>query len=99
MERVALDDDLHRCAEIRELIVADDTGCEFGGRRWCRRQARIDFRFAAKRDFDLRNRRVRRITQGQGASRGVAAQYAIDRSEERRVGKECVSKCSSRWSP
>src|SRR3546814_10283274 len=22
-----------------------------------------------------------------------------DRSEERRVGKECVSKCSSRWSP
>src|SRR3546814_18147776 len=24
---------------------------------------------------------------------------AIDRSEERRVGKECVSKCKSRWSP
>src|SRR3546814_12017108 len=24
---------------------------------------------------------------------------AMDRSEERRVGKECVSKCSSRWSP
>src|SRR3546814_13481432 len=23
----------------------------------------------------------------------------IDRSEERRVGKECVSKCRSRWSP
>src|SRR3546814_11105763 len=22
-----------------------------------------------------------------------------ERSEERRVGKECVSKCSSRWSP
>src|SRR3546814_16591171 len=24
---------------------------------------------------------------------------APDRSEERRVGKECVSKCRSRWSP
>src|SRR3546814_17145678 len=24
---------------------------------------------------------------------------AIDRSEERRVGKECVSPCRSRWSP
>src|SRR3546814_16941219 len=23
----------------------------------------------------------------------------LDRSEERRVGKECVSTCSSRWSP
>src|SRR3546814_12696007 len=23
----------------------------------------------------------------------------VDRSEERRVGKECVSTCSSRWSP
>src|SRR3546814_14551916 len=28
---------------------------------------------------------------------GRAAQYA--RSEERRVGKECVSTCRSRWSP
>src|SRR3546814_21123339 len=24
---------------------------------------------------------------------------ALDRSEERRVGKECVSTCRSRWSP
>ena len=23
----------------------------------------------------------------------------LDRSEERRVGKECTSKCRSRWSP
>src|SRR3546814_5164613 len=27
------------------------------------------------------------------------AQYARARSEERRVGKECVSTCRSRWSP
>src|SRR3546814_8637857 len=26
-------------------------------------------------------------------------QQAQERSEERRVGKECVSKCRSRWSP
>src|SRR3546814_16572361 len=25
--------------------------------------------------------------------------YAVIRSEERRVGKECVSTCRSRWSP
>src|SRR3546814_1355016 len=25
--------------------------------------------------------------------------YAVNRSEERRVGKECVSTCRSRWSP
>src|SRR3546814_4684417 len=29
----------------------------------------------------------------------VHAARASDRSEERRVGKECVSTCRSRWSP
>src|SRR3546814_13029701 len=29
----------------------------------------------------------------------VMERYSGLRSEERRVGKECVSKCSSRWSP
>src|SRR3546814_6813786 len=29
----------------------------------------------------------------------VGAAAAADRSEERRVGKECVSTCRSRWSP
>src|SRR3546814_13773910 len=32
-----------------------------------------------------------------GVARGTVA--AAERSEERRVGKECVSTCSSRWSP
>src|SRR3546814_7812039 len=31
--------------------------------------------------------------------RGVVAEQAATRSEERRVGKECVSTCRSRWSP
>src|SRR3546814_12564116 len=30
---------------------------------------------------------------------GLAAQLLEMRSEERRVGKECVSTCRSRWSP
>src|SRR3546814_15853848 len=29
----------------------------------------------------------------------LAKTIAADRSEERRVGKECVSTCRSRWSP
>src|SRR3546814_2271769 len=32
-------------------------------------------------------------------SQEVGLEAAILRSEERRVGKECVSTCSSRWSP
>src|SRR3546814_7840743 len=31
--------------------------------------------------------------------RSMAVQRALGRSEERRVGKECVSTCRSRWSP
>src|SRR3546814_18087063 len=30
---------------------------------------------------------------------GAGGFTSTSRSEERRVGKECVSKCSSRWSP
>src|SRR3546814_18242966 len=30
---------------------------------------------------------------------GLAASLLVLRSEERRVGKECVSTCRSRWSP
>src|SRR3546814_15834644 len=30
---------------------------------------------------------------------GVPAYHALHRSDERRVGKECVSTCRSRWSP
>src|SRR3546814_18085486 len=33
------------------------------------------------------------------ACRAAACRTAATRSEERRVGKECVSTCRSRWSP
>src|SRR3546814_14458425 len=35
----------------------------------------------------------------EGPDEVITAQQARPRSEERRVGKECVSTCSSRWSP
>src|SRR3546814_8380935 len=43
-------------------------------------------------------RRWRRLRLG-GAPRRETHLNRGDRSEERRVGKECVSTCRSRWSP
>src|SRR3546814_2972818 len=41
-----------------------------------------------------------RVHEAQGRLRQDAADHAhLGRSEERRVGKECVSTCRSRWSP
>src|SRR3546814_15305964 len=37
------------------------------------------------------------LAEGRGRARAYA--LGLDRSEERRVGKECVSTCRSRWSP
>ena len=33
------------------------------------------------------------------STKGKVSDIAVDRSEERRVGKECASMCRSRWSP
>src|SRR3546814_19012725 len=38
-------------------------------------------------------------TTGMRLGQGWPGDQGQDRSEERRVGKECVSKCRSRWSP
>src|SRR3546814_3145249 len=43
--------------------------------------------------FDLLDERAGALRQG------GCDDSAPDRSEERRVGKECVSTCRSRWSP
>src|SRR3546814_14487653 len=42
---------------------------------------------------------TKRICQSCGTKFYDLTKSPIVRSEERRVGKECVSKCSSRWSP
>src|SRR3546814_5524303 len=59
---------------------------------------------AAQREPDQRPARRRPRDQPVGARHGEdLAQHVgspgIERSEERRVGKECVSTCRSRWSP
>src|SRR3546814_9173731 len=41
---------------------------------------------------------VATVAGGRAASFSASA-IAVGRSEERRVGKECVSTCRSRWSP
>ena len=38
-------------------------------------------------------------SQAIGGHGDVAEEVSVDRSEERRVGKECTSWCRSRWSP
>src|SRR3546814_7636651 len=43
-------------------------------------------------------RRLQRL-QGRGGEALRRQRLVVDRSEERRVGKECVSTCRSRWSP
>src|SRR3546814_1288610 len=39
------------------------------------------------------------LLQDQAATSAVNERISKGRSEERRVGKECVSTCRSRWSP
>src|SRR3546814_11991124 len=51
----------------------------------------------AQRLFDLDNFQLLRGPQGTLFGRNTVA--GAIRSEERRVGKECVSTCRSRWSP
>src|SRR3546814_5057000 len=57
----------------------------------------------ARRDDPAARRFIRiqgvAITQFGGQERTVLDIIERERSEERRVGKGCVSKCRSRWSP
>src|SRR3546814_14281548 len=47
-----------------------------------------------------RHRAVTALIGGEQAARALKGQrVSAHRSEERRVGKECVSTCRSRWSP
>src|SRR3546814_3331140 len=44
-------------------------------------------------------RAYQRLIEGEGLTQAEIAGMVDKRSEERRVGKECVSTCRSRWSP
>src|SRR3546814_21094514 len=50
-------------------------------------------------DFEERNNIIRTKPQEAKELFGELITFLEERSEERRVGKECVSTCRSRWSP
>src|SRR3546814_13036470 len=55
---------------------------------------RVDAHVGADRVHHVDAERLRKLSRARLERLGLAG-----RSEERRVGKECVSPCSSRWSP
>src|SRR3546814_16179524 len=65
-----------------------------GRRRWIFMYAkdgkRTELGLGSARDLSLANARIEAIK---------LREVLVTRSEERRVGKECVSTCRSRWSP
>src|SRR3546814_12382540 len=55
---------------------------------------------AAQQQIDaLRNALAALLGKGPDRGLDITRPRLLDRSEERRVGKECVSTCRSRWSP
>src|SRR3546814_11368762 len=65
---------------------------------------RRDGRAAIQADLELVYDYFPRLKERRGSTAGYTSggeqqMCAIGRSEERRVGKECVSTCRSRWSP
>src|SRR3546814_17699685 len=84
---------VHRPRPIRVLPHPDRAGAEAVGRLPHNRARRAD---------DVRDRLERlddaAIVGGMDNRAGRMADE-IERSEERRVGKECVSTCRYRWSP
>src|SRR3546814_6258284 len=56
----------------------------------------IQWRCSCKLTSELNNEELERASEDKNSSADVVA---CKRSEERRVGKECVSTCRSRWSP
>src|SRR3546814_2372343 len=57
-------------------------------------------RNGTERQHQQRKRRRQEVAEEALFVRKMAAEgHAAQRSEERRVGKECVSTCRSRWSP
>src|SRR3546814_4386703 len=87
------------CSSDLDPFVGTGTTCvvaERMGRRWIG----IDI---SERYLDYARRRIGRAAPSDPVILVGRAKYPgkdeLARSEERRVGKECVSTCRSRWSP
>src|SRR3546814_6900214 len=96
--RCALVTGVQTCA--LPIFLAAVTAC-IGGAVWPPRDERVE-----RLDAAMRTPRFRQRTLGgclvRAARGGLLVCREPDapaRSEERRVGKECVSTCRSRWSP
>src|SRR3546814_11393248 len=83
-------------AGTKELLVISQDTSAYGvdirhnPRQWHGREVRAHMTDLARELGQLRT--------GEGHAPWVRLHY-VYRSEERRVGKECVSTCRSRWSP
>src|SRR3546814_3252864 len=60
------------------------------------KQARVTVNYSSAIQFIENEKKPIYLEIGIGS---VCSTFVRQRSEERRVGKECVSKCRSRWSP
>src|SRR3546814_15265941 len=98
-----LDGEVYAVLSAVETEQLDD-----GGRRVLEHSLRDFRRAGVDRDEQVRERLraidEREVELGQAFSRGIrdgrrTTVLPASRSEERRVGKECVSTCRSRWSP
>src|SRR3546814_2713893 len=80
-----------------DLCGADQSEGDGAGCRMCEQ------RFSSFQGNPRRNGSIQRAVVYLRARRTIARISVLrageDRSEERRVGKECVSTCRSRWSP
>src|SRR3546814_21198255 len=53
----------------------------------------------ARVPLKLTKRFTEKLNHDGSVERSESQEISVTRSEERRVGKECVSTCGSRWSP
>src|SRR3546814_4888401 len=78
-----------RCALVTGVQTCALPICRLGGIRRAAKELMIDHAVVS--------RHVRALEAWTGAK--LTERDGNSRSEERRVGKECVSTCRSRWSP
>src|SRR3546814_8419264 len=85
-----------RISDWSSDVCSSDLRCELSGA--CLQPADEDNVFPRPEPLHERHRRGAQLEQS-GLLDRLAHRTLARRSEERRVGKECVSTCRSRWSP